>query len=161
MTVCVLVYCILFSSLYNKNAWFLFMPLLFLLTYFSCMWPHGCPLELCCMCWFAPQLRFIRQEARAWGVWPVQTHITFCLFVRGFCCCCCSCLCLGFGFWGQGVCILCVCICTRRGSIFRRPRFTLRLYIYPILKYVQIYKLFKWTSRFKTFTSLAVLCTPC
>lgn len=61
-----------------------------------------------------------------------------------------------FGF----VCF-CVCVCTQRSSISRKPHLTFRLHIYPVPKYKQVHKLLKWTNRFETFTSLAVLCTPC
>lgn len=85
---------------------------------------------------------FLRRETWASGVGPMQLCTLF--FV-----------CFGFGFF------FCVCVCTQRSSIFRKPHFTFRLHIYPIPKYKQVHKLFKWTNRFETFTSLAVLCTLC
>lgn len=85
---------------------------------------------------------FLRRETRASGIGPVQLcTLFFCLF------------------W---VCLfLCVCVCTQRSSISRKPHLTFRLHIYPVPKYKQVHKLLKWTNRFETFTSLAVLCTPC
>lgn len=83
---------------------------------------------------------FLRREGR---VWDLCSYAHF-LFV-----------CFGFGFF------FCVCVCTQRSSIFRKPHFTFRLHIYPVPKYKQVHKLFKLTNRFETFTSLAVLCTPC
>lgn len=69
-------------------------------------------------------------------------------------------LCSYAQFFGFGL-VLCMCVCTRRGGIFRKLCFTLRLHICSIHKYKQIYRLFKWTNRFETFTGLVIVCTPC